>query len=136
MVMPRLFTLVIASTLLLSWSAHADHARDHVNVKVPPLSDLVLKGQRAFNATCAECHGVNGQGGTQKGPPLIHPIYNPGHHSNQAIYNAVLNGVRQHHWPYGNMPPQKVSFSELVNIVNFLRETQQHNGIKTEAHQM
>lgn len=28
--------------------------------------------------------------GTRKGPPLVHPIYNPGHHGNQAIYNAVL----------------------------------------------
>lgn len=128
------FALAIGATAVLS-TAVASHAPSHVDVTVGPLSARALKGQQAFNGICAECHGVNGQG-SDKGPPLIHPIYNPGHHGNQSIYNAALHGVQQHHWPFGNMPPQKVSFGELANIVQFIREVQVENGIKTEAHVM
>jgi hypothetical protein len=44
--------------------------------------------------------------GTDKGPPLVHNIYNPGHHAAGAFFLAAKTGVRSHHWPYGDMPPQ------------------------------
>ena len=107
-----------------------------VDVQVPELSVQALKGEQAFNANCAQCHGKNGSG-TGDGPPLIHEIYNPGHHADQAILLAAKRGVRQHHWPYGNMPKQpQVSNRELAAIVKYVRELQVANGITYKPHRM
>lgn len=108
----------------------------HVDVQVPELSAQALKGEKAFKANCAQCHGENGSG-TGKGPPLIHQIYNPGHHGDQAFLLAAKRGVRQHHWPYGNMPKQsQVSGSEIAAIVKYVRELQAANGITYKPHRM
>jgi cytochrome c len=121
-------------TMVLVDGALADHREGHVNVTVPKLSEMAAFGQTAFNETCAKCHGENAAG-TEKGPPLIHQIYNPGHHSDQSIYNAMRNGVRQHHWPYGNMPKQPgLGFYEASAIVKFIREAQDANGIVYQRH--
>ena len=100
------------------------------------LSQRAAYGQQVFNETCAACHGNNGAG-TLKGPPLIHDIYNPGHHSNQAIISAIKNGVRQHHWPYGDMPAQeKIGFAKTMAVIEFIREVQVQNGVERRAHNM
>lgn len=117
-------------------SASAGHLEGHVDVTVGPLSPRAAAGQPLFNRNCGGCHGVNGAG-TLAGPPLIHDIYNPGHHDNKAFSRAVTQGVQQHHWPYGNMPAQpQVGFSELSGILAFIREVQKQNGIVTRAHRM
>ena len=131
----RNFLLAIVA-LLVAGGALANHREGHVDVTVGVLSNQAQFGQQVFNAKCADCHGLNGSG-TRKGPPLIHAIYNPGHHSNKSFYRAVRNGVKQHHWPYGDMPPQKsVGFSEMGALVKFIREVQVFNGIETEKHRM
>ncbi|SFG53770.1 c-type cytochrome [Neptunomonas qingdaonensis] len=128
--------IFIVGFLLNSSFALAEHFNGHVNVKVGTLTAAAQKGQLAFNNTCAACHGNNGEGSLQ-GPPLIHALYNPGHHSNQSFYSAVRNGVQQHHWPYGNMPAQEgVGFSDMAVIVKFVREVQQQNGIVQKKHKM
>jgi len=107
-----------------------------VDVQVPELSAAALRGQQAFKANCAQCHGKNGSG-TGKGPPLIHNIYNPGHHDDQSFLRAAKQGVRQHHWPYGNMPRQpQVTNRELAAIVKYVRELQVANGITYKPHRM
>lgn len=122
------------AVLSLAPLAQADHAANHVDVVVDDLSDKAQTGQMVFNQNCAACHGLNGQG-SDAGPPLIHPVYNPGHHSNKSFYRAVTQGVRQHHWQFGNMPPQPhVGFSELTYILAFVREVQVRNGIESAAH--
>jgi mono/diheme cytochrome c family protein len=91
-------------------------------------------GKQAFDKNCAECHGVNASG-TDKGPPLIHDYYNPGHHADGAFFAAVANGVRQHHWRFGNMPPQpQVTEDQTRMIVAYVRELQQANGITNKPH--
>jgi mono/diheme cytochrome c family protein len=77
----------------------------HVDVAVPHLSADAERGARVFAANCAACHGENAAGSDQ-GPPLVHKIYEPSHHGDQSFLAAVRNGVRRHHWQYGNMPPQ------------------------------
>ena len=100
------------------------------------LSQLAQLGERAFNANCSTCHGQNGAG-TDKGPPLIHQIYNPGHHSDEAFYRAVARGSRQHHWPFGDMPPQpQVSRDEVAQIIAYVRQLQAANGIHYKPHRM
>ena len=108
----------------------------HVNVRVPKLSSAALKGKQAFDANCAQCHGQNASG-TDKGPPLVHNIYNPGHHADLSFSFAAKRGVRQHHWPYGNMPPQpQVTDKQITAIVKYVRELQTANGITYKPHRM
>ena len=108
-----------------------------VSVAVPSLSSVAVAGKAAFVANCAQCHGENGGGGTELGPPLVYDIYNPGHHRDEAFLSAVRIGVRQHHWPYGNMPSQpEVAESQVMEIVRYVREMQEANGITYRPHQM
>jgi len=105
-------------------------------VTVPTLSTVAAQGKIAFDANCAQCHGSNAAG-TANGPPLVHDIYNPGHHGDEAFFRAAKRGVPQHHWPFGNMPPQlDVSDKQLAAIVRYIRELQEANGIFYRAHRM
>jgi len=100
-----------------------------VRVTVPELSRTASAGQEAFTAQCAGCHGPNA-GGTDQGPPLIHDWYRPGHHADVAFRLAAQRGVPQHHWNFGNMPPQpQVGDRSMQQIITFVRELQRANGI-------
>ena len=88
-------------------------------------------GQKAFDANCATCHGT-GALGTESGPPLVHGYYVPWHHDDHSIRRAVRNGVPQHHWFFGDMPPiVGVSDEELEQIILYIRE-QQRAAASTE----
>ncbi len=100
-------------------------------VVVPELTGEAKMGERAFNAKCAVCHGKNAAGQMGVAPPLIHQYYRPGHHGDAAFYNAALNGVRSHHWRFGDMPPvQGITRAEIKTIVTYIRTLQRANGIK------
>lgn len=100
-----------------------------VDVEVPVLSSIAQDGAAAFSENCAGCHGENAAG-SDDGPPLIHSVYEPGHHADAAFYLAVRRGVRAHHWRFGDMPPQpQVRETEVQRIVQFIRELQRANGI-------
>ncbi len=87
-------------------------------------------GKIGFEAKCAACHGLNAAGRDGIGPPLIHKIYEPNHHGDRAFYVAAANGVRQHHWPFGNMPAvDGVTPADIKAIVAYVRELQVANGI-------
>lgn len=107
-----------------------------ISVQVPSLTLTAQKGEAAFNANCAACHGDNASG-TDQGPPLVHDIYNPGHHGDESFFRGVKNGVRAHHWPFGDMPklPQ-VSAGEVAAIIAYVRELQAANGIVAQPHNM
>jgi mono/diheme cytochrome c family protein len=93
------------------------------------LSSLARQGKVLFEANCADCHGERA-GGSDKGPPLVHVIYRPGHHADASFVLAAANGVRAHHWPFGNMPPQpQVTETEVGAITRYVRELQRANGI-------
>ena len=107
-----------------------------VDVVSATLSEEAKHGEVLFNANCAACHGENAAG-TDLGPPLIHDIYNPGHHSDEAFYLAASIGTRQHHWQFGDMPPQpQVSREDVSMIIRFIREVQAANGIGYRPHDM
>ncbi len=133
-------TLVLALSVLagvVAWQLGWLGARSAVDsVRVPELSRVAVAGQKAFDRSCAGCHGARGSG-TDKGPPLIHDFYNPGHHGDDAFYAAARRGVRQHHWRFGNMPARpKVSKSQMVAIIRYVRELQRANGITYRKHVM
>lgn len=103
-----------------------------VQVKLPEtLSSNAEVGKRAFDVKCAECHGTNAAGQNGVAPPLVHKIYEPGHHGDGSFLLAAKNGVRAHHWPFGNMPPvEGITDAEVKLIVAYVRELQRANGIK------
>lgn len=109
-------------------SAHAGTAL--AEVRVPTLSAVATAGKGIFDANCATCHGQNGAGVDGAGPPLVHIIYEPNHHADIAFYMAVKQGVRTHHWRFGDMPPvTSVSEEETTKIIAYIRELQRANGI-------
>jgi cytochrome c len=98
-------------------------------VHMPTLSQIGRKGKEAFDSMCAQCHGQNGSG-SDKGPPLVHRVYHPGHHGDAAFFLAAKKGVRRHHWKFGDMPAQPhVTDEQIAAIVGFVREVQVANGI-------
>ena len=102
-----------------------------VQVIVPDtFSDNARIGQVAFEAKCAVCHGANAAGQDGVAPPLVHKIYEPSHHGDAAFLLAAKNGVRAHHWRFGNMPPvEGVTDGDVKMIVAYVRELQRANGI-------
>jgi mono/diheme cytochrome c family protein len=105
-----------------------------VRVISASLSLDAKEGRAYFKLNCQTCHGENAAG-TDQGPPLIHDIYNPGHHSDESFFLAAAIGVRQHHWPYGDMPAQpQVSREQVALIIRYIRELQEANGITYKRH--
>ena len=105
-------------------------------VEPSTLSPLAVAGMALFEENCKACHGERA-GGTDNGPPFVHNIYNPGHHSDDAFILAARNGVRAHHWRFGNMPPvEGVTAQDVRAIVQYVRELQIANGIAYQPHGM
>lgn len=99
-------------------------------IVVPQLSGLAQQGEAEFNENCAACHGVN-LAGTAQGPTLIHSLYRPNHHGDGAIASAAMNGVRAHHWQFGDMPPvEGITAQKLTVIIAYIRAIQQANGVR------
>jgi mono/diheme cytochrome c family protein len=98
-------------------------------VVVPSLSAAAEAGRAAYDRRCLQCHGLHGAG-TAAGPPLVHSVYRPAHHADVAFVLAVRQGVRAHHWRFGDMPPQTdMSVDEVEAITRYIRELQRGNGI-------
>lgn len=101
-----------------------------VEVKVPDLDEAARLGEQAFNENCASCHGADATGQEGVAPPLVHKIYEPSHHGDQAFFLAAKQGVRAHHWRFGDMPPvEGITDPEIERIVTYIRTLQRANGI-------
>jgi cytochrome c len=87
------------------------------------------QGEAKFNANCARCHGVRASG-TANGPPLVHKIYEPSHHGDAAFQRAAAQGVRAHHWNFGDMPKiDGVTPADMDWIIKYIRWLQRQAGI-------
>lgn len=96
---------------------------------VPDMTASLQQGAQLFTKYCSACHGAVGDG-SDNGPPLVHKIYEPGHHPDEAIYAAAKLGARAHHWQFGDMPPVVgITDPEIAEIVTFIRAMQKANGI-------
>ncbi len=95
------------------------------------LSAEAEAGKALFEAKCASCHGINAAGIRGAAPPLVHKIYEPSHHGDYAFQLAVSQGVRAHHWPFGDMAPVPgVGPGQVQEIVAYVRSLQRANGIE------
>lgn len=123
--------MVILSGLLLTACGQGEKTQESLDF-VPPAGFVAdsTRGRQLFLENCARCHGRDARG-TNQGPPLIHKIYEPSHHSNFAFYRAIARGSRQHHWDFGDMPPVAgVDARAAGDIVAYLREEQRRAGIQ------
>ncbi|HNP60605.1 MAG TPA: cytochrome c [Nitrospirales bacterium] len=87
------------------------------------------EGEEKFNAFCSPCHGSQASG-TGQGPPLVHKIYEPSHHADFAFQRAAAQGVKAHHWKFGNMPKiEGVTADDVTQIIGYIRWLQRQAGI-------
>ena len=94
-----------------------------------PLPVELEEGEAKFNNFCSRCHGPQGKG-TNNGPPLVHKIYEPNHHADMAFQRAAAQGVRAHHWKFGNMPKiDGVVPEDVSQIIAYIRWLQRQAGI-------
>ena len=101
-----------------------------LHIPGPDFQADTQKGKKLFSANCMKCHGV-GARGTDKGPPLVHATYRPGHHGDMVFHFAVSRGAKQHHWYFGDMPPiPNLSPENVGNIIAYVRLEQKLAGIR------
>lgn len=87
------------------------------------------KGKKLFSTNCASCHGADLKG-SDKGPPMLHKVYEPSHHGDVAFQLAVKNGVRAHHWQFGDMKPVPgLTPDDVAHITAYIRAEQRKVGI-------
>ncbi|WP_093033516.1 c-type cytochrome [Ruegeria marina] len=114
---------------MTAWAPRRERARSRLSDLAGPDAGA---GRRAalFEANCAACHGANAAG-SDRGPPLVHRIYEPSHHGKMAFDLAARQGVRAHDWRFGNMPPvEGLSDKDVPQITDYVRALQRANGIE------
>ncbi|MBK1636272.1 c-type cytochrome [Rhodovulum adriaticum] len=130
--------IVVAGVAAVSWLgtgprtqiAATSDTPEMVEVYVPDLGPMAATGRSVFAENCAACHGPNAGGRDGLGPPLVHRIYEPGHHGDMAFLMAARQGVRAHHWRFGDMAPVPgVSVEEMTAVIAYVRRLQRANGI-------
>lgn len=129
--MVRLVVLLF-STTLLSGCDLLDPEKVRARNFLPAIGyqSSAVDGEARYQAVCARCHGL-ALGGGPEGPPLLDQTYASSHHADLTFYHAVKNGVRQHHWKYGDMPMLTgITPEQVGDIVAFVRREQQRVGIR------
>ncbi len=115
---------------LQSAQTQTTEATAMVAITMPELSGNAIIGQNIFANICAACHGAQGVGNAEAGPPLIHKIYEPSHHGDESFQRAVAQGVRAHHWRFGDMPPvEGLTRGDVAMVIDYIRAIQRANGI-------
>lgn len=131
-------TVLVVGYSLWTGQDRAGHMAGHdgqmaplVEITVPgTLSPNAEIGKTLYDANCVVCHAPNAVGQDGLAPPLVHRIYEPGHHGDESFQRAVALGVPAHHWRFGDMPPvEGLTRDDVSNIVAYIRELQRANGI-------
>lgn len=96
----------------------------------PGLMPNPVVGKPLYETHCSSCHGADLKGAAS-GPPFLHRIYEPSHHSDAAFQLAVASGVRAHHWKFGDMAPVPgLDPDQVAHITAYIRMHQRRAGIR------
>ena len=127
----RRFTAALLAVTALGAQAQGYYAIPQPSAGLMPNP---AAGKTLYARHCAACHGADLLGndkGDKKGPPLLHRIYEPSHHGDAAFQLAAKNGVRAHHWAYGDMAPvPQVTPDDVAHITAYVRAEQRRVGIR------
>jgi mono/diheme cytochrome c family protein len=124
-------SILLPLLFLLSACDDGFGEKDPNPLHLPPQGFVgnTLKGEDLYRQNCQTCHAANGLG-THQGPPLVNDIYNPVHHADLAFHLAIKNGVRSHHWHFGDMKPiPELSPESVEHIISYIRAIQKESGI-------
>lgn len=126
--MMRMKLAAMIGACLLSGTAFAQ------SMQIPKPSDGLMpnaaRGRTLYGTHCASCHGADLKGG-DKGPAMLHKVYEPSHHGDVAFQLAAKNGVRAHHWKFGDMQPvPAVNPDDVAHITAYIRMEQKKVGIQ------
>lgn len=117
----------LALVLLVSACGSVEPAESDTTV---PNAVSVADGAELYAANCAACHGADLRG-TDDGPSHLSIVYEPNHHADISFQLAIQQGVRSHHWPFGDMEPiEDLDLDEIAAIVAFVREVQMEQGFE------
>lgn len=90
----------------------------------------IARGRQLYGGACAMCHGADLRG-TSRGPSQLSKVYEPSHHSDEAYRQAVKNGVRAHHWNFGDMPSlPEFPDDAITDVIAYIRSEQQKQGFE------
>ena len=128
---PRVLIAGALLTLLAGCAEESDEARrERLHLPAPDYTTDITRGAEQFTVNCVVCHGASARG-TPQGPPLIHKYYEPSHHGDYSFHAAVRDGVKQHHWQFGDMPAiANVSPEHVADIIRYVRSLQVRAGIR------
>ena len=90
----------------------------------------LARGKQLYGGACAMCHGADLRG-TRQGPSHLSKVYEPSHHPDEAFRLAVKNGVRAHHWRFGDMPSlPEFPDDALTDVIAYIRSEQEKQGFE------
>jgi mono/diheme cytochrome c family protein len=122
------FTIAMAVVLLLAGCGGTEIDSD--TLATLPIPSEHARGGALWAQQCAVCHGAYGLG-TDTGPPLVHAVYRPRHHGDEAFQLAVAQGVRAHHFRFGDMAPVPgLDRHDVEQITGYVRWLQRAAGIE------
>jgi mono/diheme cytochrome c family protein len=126
-----IITLLLLTALFIVWKLAPGPEERLSGLGLPKgeVTASIRQGGELYRTWCARCHGADLKG-TEQGPPLLHPYYRPEHHGDLAFYLAIANGVRQHHWDFGDMPAiPEVTSEQVPHVVAYVRARQREAGL-------
>ena len=88
------------------------------------------RGAAIYRANCSACHGDDLRGAAT-GPSLLLTIYGPDELSDEAIRDAVRNGVAEQRFELGEMPANGALGDQQIDlIIDHIRSVQATDGLE------
>lgn len=89
-------------------------------------------GRVAYQASCAECHGTRGRGGSA--PALRHADYARDFRLNERLHSAVSADIPEHQGLRSALgrPGGKARFNQVEMMGSYLRELARAENLKSE----
>lgn len=120
----------LASLAVVVFSVAACSGAPSATTNNAPMLAGDADGRTVFAARCASCHGEDLRG-SDEGPSQLSIVYEPNHHSDATYRAAIRNGVGQHHWNFGDMPPvEDITDEQIERVIAYIRSEQQRLGFE------